>query len=540
MLATEPALSIVWDEGYTLGREERVRAWFTALRDPATFARTWRPPGDELVQPDRVIRLAPAPERLDTHGELFSPEVVRYFWPFSREEPHGHPPFYALAGLLGDLVTPWRAPLERARLGPILFFSMTAGWVWVSCRKRWGFWPAAAALGSWLLQPNLFAHGHYAGYDGLLTSLWVCAVLAFMEASGETGEGERIRWKWVIVLGVIGGWAADTKLTGWFLPVPFLVWSLIERERRAPAILGVAGVAGLATLILFNPPWWFNVVGGIEEFLRSNLTRGRTIPIKILFLGRVISTPDGSLPWYNTLVWTLLVTPVGFLALGLLGAGSGVVPNPRSRWARLFALHWVLFLVLRGLPHTPGHDGVRLFLPAFGCLALLAAPGAHWLLGRWPRAGGWVVGASWLEGLISIACLMPTPLSYYSPLVGGLPGAARLGMEPTYYWDALDGEALDWINRNTAPGEKVAFASNPSSWLYLRREGKLKPDFMMNRPGVFRWYVVQNRPGAFSEMDHHLIAHAQPAYLRARLGVPLLWIFPFEQVEAWHRANPRT
>ena len=37
MLATEPYLAIVWDEGYTLGREERLREWFHALADPAAL-----------------------------------------------------------------------------------------------------------------------------------------------------------------------------------------------------------------------------------------------------------------------------------------------------------------------------------------------------------------------------------------------------------------------------------------------------------------------------------------------------------------------
>src|SRR5258707_5341369 len=37
-LATESRLAIVWDEGYTLGREERLRRWFRALADPAGFA----------------------------------------------------------------------------------------------------------------------------------------------------------------------------------------------------------------------------------------------------------------------------------------------------------------------------------------------------------------------------------------------------------------------------------------------------------------------------------------------------------------------
>ena len=40
MILTEPSMAIVWDEGYTLGREESLRDWFRALRDPPRFAAT--------------------------------------------------------------------------------------------------------------------------------------------------------------------------------------------------------------------------------------------------------------------------------------------------------------------------------------------------------------------------------------------------------------------------------------------------------------------------------------------------------------------
>lgn len=42
MLATEPGLAIAWDEGFTLGREERLRLRFQALQDSAAFAARWR------------------------------------------------------------------------------------------------------------------------------------------------------------------------------------------------------------------------------------------------------------------------------------------------------------------------------------------------------------------------------------------------------------------------------------------------------------------------------------------------------------------
>src|SRR5262249_13915028 len=42
MLWTEPKLAIHWDEGYTLGRDEALRDWFEALRDPPRFAAEWK------------------------------------------------------------------------------------------------------------------------------------------------------------------------------------------------------------------------------------------------------------------------------------------------------------------------------------------------------------------------------------------------------------------------------------------------------------------------------------------------------------------
>lgn len=112
MLATEPRLVIAWDEGYTLGREARLRDWFRALADPPGFAARWTPPVEELVQYDKTP--APRGHDLDTRSKLlFDRQVVTWFWPFAREEPHGHPPFYALLGLAGDVLAPSWPDLPR-------------------------------------------------------------------------------------------------------------------------------------------------------------------------------------------------------------------------------------------------------------------------------------------------------------------------------------------------------------------------------------------------------------------------------------------
>jgi 4-amino-4-deoxy-L-arabinose transferase-like glycosyltransferase len=544
MLVTEPRLAIVWDEGFTLGREARLRLWFQALADPPRFAAAWRPPRprEELVQPTGP---PPAPAQLDTRAKLlFDPAVLAWFWPFAREEPHGHPPFYALVGLAGDLLAPGWAPLPRARLGPILAFSLTAGALCVFATRRWGTWPGVLAAGAWVLQPNLFALGHYAAYDALLSSLWLGAILAFAAAVERPAESRPSlregsvqhpspdrwpRWGWTLIFGLLAGCAVDTKFTGALLPLPFLAWSLIYRNRRGLLALVVGLVVAAVVLYALNPPWWTEPLAGVERFVRSSLTRDRTIRIRVLFLGQFYLTPRESLPWYNTLVWTVLVVPVSFLALALVGAGRALARARSEPFGVLAVGHWAFLLILRALPHTPGHDGVRQFLPAFGVLALVAGLGAATVRQWLPRAGKPLILAALAEGALSVALLMPVPLSYYSPLVWGLKGAARLGMEPTYYWDALTGDALDWLNAHDEG--KVQFATFPRSWLYLRQTGRLRAHVLPEDPGPWAWYVMQNRPGEFGPEQRRLAASGRPAYVVRKQGVPLLWIFPYSELE---------
>jgi hypothetical protein len=131
------------------------------------------------------------------------------------------------------------------------------------------------------------------------------------------------------------------------------------------------------------------------------------------------------------------------------------------------------------------------------------------------------------------------PLSYYTELIGGLPGARRLGLEPTYYWDALDDETIGWLNRNTRAGEKVLFCNYFESLGYLRAWGVLNVEILPDQPGITRWYVLQNRPGLFlwtraagqPPVDRWLAEHGQPAYTHELDGVPLVWVFPFQEYE---------
>ncbi len=49
-------------------------------------------------------------------------------------------------------------------------------------RRPLGKVGATLAATAWVLQPNLFANGHYATVDATLASLWLLALIAFAEA----------------------------------------------------------------------------------------------------------------------------------------------------------------------------------------------------------------------------------------------------------------------------------------------------------------------------------------------------------------------
>jgi hypothetical protein len=359
--------------------------------------------------------------------------------------------------------------------------------------------------------------------------------------------------------------SVPSRVPGWplFLAGPLLAGAMWWRERMrhtGPGALPVGLPELWTTIVAFaptltlmlNPPWWHDPLQGITVFLWSNLSRRSSTWIPTQFFG---TTYEFALPWYNALTWTFLTVPPGILGLALVGVGGAVRElwqwrrGPGSTpgtWPPGFAAFWLChaatLLVIRSLPSAPGHDGDRQLQGAFPFVACLAglgvAGGAAWLRRRCSerhgqRAAAGFAGLVLLWAGVAVWRYHPLQLSYYSESVGGLPGAARLGLEPTYYWDALTDDALAWLNQRTAPGEKVLFCSMPLSFEYLRRWDKLRAAILPFEPGAWKWYVLQNRPGLFTgrPQDAWLAQHGRPAAIWARSGVPLLWIFPISEYE---------
>jgi len=551
---------MTWDEGSAIWRSEGIARWLGALVGGGR--------GERALDP-------------------FSREGIAECWRYTTQI-EGHPALYGIVIAAGRWVSAgWLGPLDSYRLGPILLFAAGAGAMFYRMVREYSIAAGLGAAAALMLLPRMFAHAHFASFDGPLVACWLLAWAAFAPAR-ESRRG-------AILFGVALGMTLSAKATGWLAPLAFLAWTLAYRDRPGAKALAWGVPIALATFFLLNPPLWHDPIRGGATFLQMNFGRSQ-FNISTQFFGRMYNL-DYPLPWYNTLVWTGITVPLGILPLMAVGVAVVLRRWRDDRAGTLLVANALLLLVVRALPGVPPHDGVRLFLPSFAFLAALAGVGAASVIawasdaaedtravrgstdtgvrgspndavrGSPDPAHGREVrrparGASRRACAAFVALLLlyagsatsliwyaPQWLSYYNLAVGGLPGATALGMEPTYYWDGLDRSVLDWLDEHTGPGEKVQFAA-PSleNLLLMRRWGTLPVEFRARAPGTYRWHVVQHRPSGWQPADRWLVERAEPAWCKMirsggwgpwRLDVPLVEVYSYAQyLEACEAVGP--
>ena len=380
------------------------------------------------------------------------------------------------------------------------------------------------------------------------------------------------------------GWCILLPIAAWCGLWAWRCWRAVPEIRRPIGMIPEIWVAAVwlspALTMMLIPNWWANPRSSIAIFLWSNLSRQKTTWIPTQFFGTLY---EFSLPWYNTLAWVFLTVPPPTLLLIVFGtiatifsrkrtevdregagerrkvenavslASQSEIENQKSTisLASLLLINAATLLVIRALPGAPGHDGERQLLGSFPFIACLAGLGAEWLRVKLAsiaptNVANWVaralVGVSLAWSAAAVWHYRAAPLSYYTELVGGVRGATRLGLEPTYYWDALDQVAIEWLNQNTRPGESVLFCNDFRGLQYLRQWGKLRVSQFPHERGVPKWYVLQNRPGLFAETpwNRWLAEHGELAAFTHELDrVPLIWIFPIEAHEESIRQTKR-
>ena len=140
--------------------------------------------------------------------------------------------------------------------------------------------------------------------------------------------------------------------------------------------------------------------------------------------------------------------------------------------------------------------------------------------------------------------LHPFGLSYYNLLVGGLPGAQRLGLELTYWNDAVDRVLLDRLAAEIQPGATAALAPTlyPGQGIMTTTGALVRRDVILQDDAAARrsdWVLVSRRRAYWKpELKTRIESGTGHCVVtRSRQGVWLsaLWHFPREDL----REKPR-
>ncbi len=272
---------------------------------------------------------------------FFAPENIRqnFAWPA------GGPPVQAplghwILGLTHHLFDP--APdnpavvsLAAARFAPALAFGLLVFLVGEWTRRRAGPVAGIVAAACVLLTPRMFAHAHFAALDMLTTTACIAALMAITWAARPDEEGtsgSRLRPLGRFALaGAVWGLAMLVRLHGVLLLPPIAAWllwrsglpRLPRRTRTSPdakppcPITGplVWFAAGAATLLIGWPWLWLAPLGHLGRYLASGADRN---VVHVFYLGRVWA--DHEAPWHYPMLMSLWTVPLGFLALGAVGA----------------------------------------------------------------------------------------------------------------------------------------------------------------------------------------------------------------------------
>ena len=462
----------------------------------------------------------------------FSRETIDRYWHFQVVF-NVHPPFYKLASCLTlALFRDLLGSVAAYRLSPAIMFSILAGLLFWTTGRRYGPTAGLWAAAGFVTMPRLFAHAHCGATDMPLSFLWFASALAFHQALESK--------KWSVVFAAVYGLALATKFSALIIPLPLVIFVIASRKfKQAAWPVGISLVVSPLILVGLNPEWWIDTFQRVSAFVLKSASRSEYLHIPTYYLGKKY---EFVLPWHHSLVYTLFTVQPLVLSGFIYGVYRILRRPSDDPWAGHLLIHWAVLHGVMILPSSPGHDGVRLFLPSFAFLAAVSAKGfQHFVtealpgkilpalgtLGRKANpaglAGPVLAGLMVVTSLFALVKVHPFELSYYNNLTGGIRGASALGMETTYWWDAFNRETCAKINRYIPPSS-VIFARNYWHFGFLQRIGWLDPTYKFRNRDVN--YILQyHRQGILGPQDWLLIRKAQVGETIELEGVRLVSIY---------------
>lgn len=509
--------------------------WTGAAVGNTADEQTYRKAGDMHVRWFALL--------IDNPKAAFSQQALSAFWLPLNENGgilSNHPPLVAfLIGLSTRVFGAALGPIMASRIVTACFFVLLLGVVYCFVKSRYGIRAALFSVLALLLMPRVFGDAHIAALDLPMAAMAFLATVCFVKGMDSK--------KWSLLYGLFLGLALLTKINALFLPVPLLLGGLFYNWRKMlPNVLATFVIAPLVFCALW--PWmWFGTFDHISEYLMRHFSH---TAIGVYYLGKTYFQQTA--PWHYPFVLTALTVPFTLLFAAVAGM---VAANARKdrRLGPLLVLSALVPLGVAALPWALKYDGVRLFLLVFPFLACLAGIGFDSLCGLRGRrkAVRFAVAtalafALLLSPLISTLKYHPYYLSYYNEIAGGIRGASAMGMEDTYWGDAVNRNVYTYIQDNIKPGpdgeppviwyfglwDAPEAYQNPAEKIHLN-DVILEHDLEKVAERTWRLpdYILLNcRKGAFDKTRWDLYRNGENIYfVRVKSfdfdGVPLVMLF---------------
>ncbi|MCC6556159.1 MAG: glycosyltransferase family 39 protein [Polyangiaceae bacterium] len=450
----------------------------------------------------------------------------------------------------------------------------------------------AGAAALFAMMPRYFFQAHLACFDAPVVTVWAFAAYCWWRSMRDGGAlwpvltgvafGLALDTKhnsWFLPI-VCVTHAAAVQVRGLVAGEQGRAAARAGARRSLAALAAMAAIGPLVFYALW--PWiWRDTFARLREYASFHLNHEY---YNMEFLGRTYWTPP--MPRAYAFVMTAATVPAVTLALSFAGLGaagwerlrwplsriaqraltSGAAWAARARrWAASVpapaedpgstALLWFLSIgAIYGAwlsPKTPIFGGTKHWMTAYPFIALFAGAALSSLvrvarvelaaLGR--RVGGRSPASRLARGPVPALALgaaviaapvaetihaHPWGLSAYTPLVGGAPGAATLGLNRTF-WGYTTGAIAGYLNEAVPQrGSVYVHDTAGPSWDMLLRDGRLRKDIR----GV--WSTV----GADFTLYHHeqhMLGQAyqtwvaygttRPDHVAGLDGVPVIWVY---------------
>jgi hypothetical protein len=526
LLSTVRDLGYARDEGFYFAAASTYEAWFRIL----------------FTDPARAVEQA----------------TVDRFWAANHEHPALMKSLFALSHQF--LWEKWRLLEEQGtayRFPGIAISAVAVGVTYLWGRRAVCRLAGVVAAALFALMPHTFYNAHLACFDVPVAAMWLLTSYAYWRAWNARGLG------WPILTGVLFALLLNTKHNSWLLP-PALILHLVlvrglgfKRELRAGRFAVPSALIAMAVIgpLFFYATWpwiWFDTGRRLAEYVAFHTGHEY---YNMEFLGQTYWKP----PMPRLYAWVMTAASVPGITLllfliGLAVAAQRGFAHIRSRSGdreaeRDYSTHvlWFVCIVTSYAPwlspNTPIFGGTKHWLTAYPFLCLFAGRG-FWFVGRRlaalfsPSAGhsrvrGMLVRAALFGSVIAAPLAItlgshPWGLSAYTPLVGGAPGGASLGLNRTF-WGYTTGAVQDVLNQRAPPNAGVYVHDTAlQSWDMLVADHRVRAD-LRGTLGIHDSSVaLYHHEPHMGKIEYQIwvdYGTLTPLYVGAYHGVPVIWLY---------------